>query len=74
VIQHPPYLPDLAPADFFLFPKLKLALKGECFRDINDIQHGETEQLKGVSLQDFSVLLRTCINNLSIVWSWGALY
>ena len=23
VVPHPPYSPDLAPADFFLFPKLK---------------------------------------------------
>ena len=23
IIEHPPYSPDLAPADFFLFPQLK---------------------------------------------------
>ena len=28
MIQHPPYLPDLAPADFFLFPKVKEQLAG----------------------------------------------
>jgi hypothetical protein len=28
VIPHPPYSPDLAPCDFFLFPKMKLKLKG----------------------------------------------
>jgi len=27
IVPHPPYSPDLAPADFFLFPKLKTALK-----------------------------------------------
>jgi transposase len=48
VVHHPPYSPDLAPADFFLFVKLKLALKGERF---SDIQHGVTEQLNGISLQ-----------------------
>jgi len=26
VIPHPPYSPDLAPRDFFLFPKMKLKL------------------------------------------------
>jgi histone-lysine N-methyltransferase SETMAR len=26
VVPHPPYSPDLAPADFFLFPKLKTTL------------------------------------------------
>jgi hypothetical protein len=28
VLLQPPYSPDLAPADFFLFPKLKSILKG----------------------------------------------
>ncbi|UYV74934.1 hypothetical protein LAZ67_12001834 [Cordylochernes scorpioides] len=28
ILQQPPYSPDLAPNDFFLFPKLKMALKG----------------------------------------------
>jgi histone-lysine N-methyltransferase SETMAR len=27
VLEHPPYSPDLAPCDFFLFPKIKYALK-----------------------------------------------
>jgi len=27
VVPHPPYSPDLAPSDFFLFPKLKTTLK-----------------------------------------------
>jgi hypothetical protein len=53
VIHHPPYSPDLAPGDFFLFLKVKLALKGGSFSDISDIQCGVTEQLKGDSLQYF---------------------
>jgi histone-lysine N-methyltransferase SETMAR len=28
IIPHPPYFPDLAPCDFFLFPKVKLKLIG----------------------------------------------
>ena len=28
LLDHPPYSPDLAPADFFLFPKLKKELAG----------------------------------------------
>ncbi len=28
LLQHPPYLPDLAPADFFLFPKVNKDLEG----------------------------------------------
>ncbi|KAF2352756.1 Transposase type 1 [Trinorchestia longiramus] len=34
IIRHPPYSPDLAPSDFFLFPNLKKSLKGkEWIRD-----------------------------------------
>ena len=32
VMPHPPYSPDLAPKDFFLFPKLKMKLKGRRFQ------------------------------------------
>ena len=28
VLEYPPYLPDLAPCDFFLYPKCKLVLQG----------------------------------------------
>ncbi len=31
-IPHPPYSPDLAPADFFLFPKVKAELAGQTLR------------------------------------------
>jgi histone-lysine N-methyltransferase SETMAR len=37
-LPHPPYSPDLAPADFFLFPKIKMQLKGRRFHSIADIQ------------------------------------
>ena len=30
-LQQPPYSPDLAPCDFFLFPRLKKVLKGHRF-------------------------------------------
>ena len=38
VIPQPPYSPDLAPADFFLFSKLKSTLKGRRFDAIPDIE------------------------------------
>jgi histone-lysine N-methyltransferase SETMAR len=28
LFEHPPYSPDLAPSDFYLFPKFKLFLAG----------------------------------------------
>ena len=35
ILSHPPYSPDLAPYDFFLFPKLKKHLKGTRSQSIN---------------------------------------
>ena len=32
VLPHPPYSPDLAPSDFFLFPKLKAFLAGRKYQ------------------------------------------
>jgi hypothetical protein len=37
-LEHPPYSTDLAPNDFSLFSKIKSALKGQRFQDIEDIQ------------------------------------
>ena len=38
VLHHPPYSPDLAPADHFLFRKLKFFLKGRHFQTVEEIQ------------------------------------
>ena len=38
VLDHPPYSPDLAAGDFFLFPRLKAAIKGARFADVNAIK------------------------------------
>src|SRR5215469_7340867 len=36
VLHHPPHSPDLVPADYFLFPKLKLSLKGRHFQTVEE--------------------------------------
>ena len=45
-LHHPPYLPDLAPRNFFLFLKLKGILKGTCFQGVKDIKTSMTRHLK----------------------------
>ena len=47
-IPHPPYSPDLAPCDFFLFPKLKRTLKGHRFDDIKTIKDNTTRELNKI--------------------------
>jgi len=39
VSEHPAYSPDLAPSDFFLFPKIKEILKGRHFDDTDEISN-----------------------------------
>ena len=36
LVTHPPYSPDLAPCDFFLFPAVKKELKGKPFETVED--------------------------------------
>jgi histone-lysine N-methyltransferase SETMAR len=47
-LDHLPYSPDLAPYDFWLFPKLKTTLKGYRLSDIVDIQGHATTILQSI--------------------------
>jgi hypothetical protein len=50
----PLYSPDLSPPDYFLFPKLKMKLKGIHFADVAEIQEVVTDELKKVQKEEFS--------------------
>ena len=52
-LPHPPYSPDLAPCDFFLFPKLKTHLKGHHFGTVENVQAAATRALNNISSEDF---------------------
>ena len=52
VLEHPTYSPDLAPTDFFLFPKIKV-LKGRHFDDIDDIRSNTTGALRAIPQNQF---------------------
>ena len=52
VLDHPPYSPDLAPADYFLFQKVKSHLKGRLFDSISDIQTTMTSTLNTIAKGD----------------------
>jgi len=53
VLEHPAYSPDLAPSDFFMFPKIKEILKGRHFDDIDDIRSNTTAALKAIPQNQF---------------------
>jgi len=58
VCPHPPYSPDLAPCDFWLFPKAKMTMKGKRFESIQDIEADTTAQLKTLTKEDFQNCFR----------------
>ena len=47
-VTQPRYSPDLAPCDFWLFPKLKSRLKGKRFQTLDEIQENMMEQLMAI--------------------------
>jgi len=53
VIPHPPYSPDSASCDFFLFPKMKLKLKGRRFDTVEEIQAESQRVLDTLTEKDF---------------------
>jgi len=58
--HHPPYSPELSPPDYFLFPKLKMKLKGLHFADVAEIQEAVTNELTKFQNRNFRQLFRKC--------------
>jgi len=53
VVPYLPYSPDLAPAEFFQFPKLKTTLKGCHFQTIEEIQETAIRELHTITESAF---------------------
>jgi hypothetical protein len=65
VVPHPPYSPDLAFCDFFLFPRLKSTLKRKQFQDVVEIQLNTTRQLQAIPKQ----ACQTCFEKWKDRWN-----
>jgi [histone H3]-lysine36 N-dimethyltransferase SETMAR len=52
LMEHPPYSPDLAPCDFFLFPKIKVELKGTRHESVDAVKEVATQLLNSLSEND----------------------
>ena len=55
VLGHLACSPDLAPSDFFLFPKVKEILEGRNFDDIDDIRSNTTAALKAIPQNELQI-------------------
>jgi transposase len=65
--ERPPYSPNLAPAEFHLFPQLKSALKGRRFCDATDIIKNGTEGLRKLSQNGF----QECFQHFTVAGKRG---
>jgi hypothetical protein len=64
-MERSPFSPDLAPNDFWLFPKVKSALEGLRLQDIEGIRKTMIIALKGIPQQAF----QKCFHQWQHCWS-----
>jgi hypothetical protein len=57
-LLQPPYSPDLAPADFFFFPKMKMQLKGRRFHTVADCH---THMITNTPIKQLPMLTQRCL-------------
>ena len=61
VLSQPPYSPDLAPCDFYLFPKLKIVMKGQCYNDVDAIKRKTDDKLRRISRESFKQCMQAWV-------------
>jgi hypothetical protein len=69
-LERPPYTPDLAAADVYLFPRLKSALKGWSFCDATQDMKNVTDKLKRLWQYGFLECCTTPLQSLSEGYSY----
>ena len=52
-LPHPAYSPDLAPCDFWLFPKLKELLAGNKYTRVQDLSKAVNAELRGIPKEEY---------------------
>ncbi len=58
-VDHPPYSPDLAPADFWFFPLLKSQIRGKIFPSVPALQDALMQEISKIPRSAF----HDCIHN-----------
>ena len=73
-LPHPPYSPDIAPSDFFLFGYLKSRLKGFCFDTEELLMNKILLELGQIEKQLLVKVFQTWVERLKTVISTGGEY
>lgn len=74
VLPHPPYSPDLAPCDFFLFPRLKKHLSGRRYGSRLSLGAGIYQCLMSIPKTDYELPFQKWIKRLKLCISSGGEY
>jgi histone-lysine N-methyltransferase SETMAR len=64
---HPPYSPDLAPSDFFLFGYVKECLKGMVFPSYEELLDAINEVVTGIELETLTAVFEHWMERLAQV-------
>jgi hypothetical protein len=69
-----PHSPDLAPCDFFLFPRMKSKLKGCHFQDVTEIQEQSVTVLYAIQKSQFRLCFQQWQKRRTRINSKGEYY
>ena len=65
-LLHPPYSPDLAPCDFFLFPRLKRQLTGRKYQTRKNLGSAIFQFLNSIPRKDYENAFKNWIKRLKL--------
>ena len=68
VLNHPPYLPDLSPCDFFIFPRLKKMFSGNKYTYRSSLGSAIYQCLQQIPKEDYLSAFRDWVKRLQNVF------
>ncbi|KAI6655666.1 Transposase [Oopsacas minuta] len=74
LLPHPPYSPDLAPCDIWLFPKLKIYLQGKDFNTLQALRTGLYQYFKSIPEEEYRNVFYKWVERLKLCVSAGGDY
>lgn len=66
LLTHPPYSPDLAPCDFFLFPKVKEKLRGKQFLSAEEAVEAYRHELESLTVMDYGMCFASWFRRMKL--------
>ena len=73
-VPHPPYNPDLAPYDFWLFPKLKENRRGCRYETIEEMKEAVTKVIDTLTEEDFHGTFQKLLERYKCIAAGGGYF